>query len=119
MTHSLAQRREGSAAGVAAGTLDEDLAQDTKRAEKRHGDKGENRRWTDGGQNEIGPKRKERDNDDETLAGQNRAAGWIEVKLIWPRELRGTEESEREKLIEGMDNRWVLPCNSLLTTCSK
>lgn len=63
--------------------------------EKRHRDRGENRRWTDGGQNEIGTKRKEGDNDDETLAGQNRATGWIQSETHLAE--RGSEkENERE-----------------------
>jgi len=59
----------------------------------------------------------ERDNDDETSAGQNRATGWIEVKLIGLRELwRVKRGREKEKLMEGIGNRWVLPCYPQLTT---
>lgn len=45
---------------------------------------------------------RERDNDDETSAGQNRAIGWIEVKLIGLRELRRVKRGcEKEGWIKG------------------
>lgn len=60
---------------------------------------------------------RKRDNDDETSAGQNRAIGWIEVKLIGLRELwRVKRGREKERWIKGVCSRWVHPCSSLLTT---
>lgn len=45
---------------------------------------------------------RERDNDDETSAGQNRAIGWIEVKLIGLRELWRVKRGwEKERWIKG------------------
>lgn len=50
----------------------------------------------------------ERDNDDETSAGQHRATGWIEVKLIGLRELWRVKRG-RESETERLGSRWVHP----------
>lgn len=58
-----------------------------------------------------------RDNDDETSAEQNRATGWLEVRLIGLREIwRVKRGGEKERWTGGKASRWAHPSYSLLTT---
>lgn len=115
-TQCLAPSGGGRAAGVAAGTLDDDLARDTrKRAEKRgEGGRTEFKGWTDGGYGKIEGWReggRERDNDDETSAGAEYSYWLDESETDWAERIM---EGEKESVMDRGDG-WQMGRPQLLT----